>query len=294
MSGTYVINADDFGISRGATLGIIRSHLEGVVTSASLTPAGVDYVNAVELAKARCPELGIGLHFTLSAGKAVSAPHEIPDLVDDQGNFCWEFVSLLKTLRLNTEHPLLQQIDTELEAQIQKLLSDGIRPDHINGERHVHLIPGIFRRVVAAANRHGIPFVRAGQDITLRLLRPNNASQAFFHGGILKYLLLNGLTLANGRVNKQVRSCDYFASYIFTGRLDLVIPRILQHQASGVTEIMVHPGLPEHSSDLDLGNPGLEQYLVSEDRRLELQACIRAKDRIQGVTLSTFGKLARS
>ena len=48
MAGVFVINADDLGVSRGATLGIIRAHLDGVVTSASLAPTGADYRHAVE------------------------------------------------------------------------------------------------------------------------------------------------------------------------------------------------------------------------------------------------------
>ena len=92
MAGVFVINADDLGVSRGATLGIIRAHLEGVVTSASLAPTGADYRHAVEVTRKNCPELGIGLHFTLSAGKSVSDPVDVPLLVDQQGNFRWEFV----------------------------------------------------------------------------------------------------------------------------------------------------------------------------------------------------------
>ena len=41
-----VINADDLGVSRGATLGIVDGHLNGIITSASIAPNGDDYEHA--------------------------------------------------------------------------------------------------------------------------------------------------------------------------------------------------------------------------------------------------------
>jgi len=293
MAGVFVINADDLGVSRGATLGIIRAHLDGVVTSASLAPTGADYRHAVEATQKNCPELGIGLHFTLSAGKPISDPSDVPLLVDEKGYFRWEFVSLLRALRLQRRGDLLAQIEIELEAQLQKLLADGVMPDHINSERHVHLIPGIFEIIILAANRHDIPFVRAGNDVSLGFVRIEHFKPVILRGGMLKFVLLQGLTHLNKDKLQQVRSCNNFASYIFTGRLDLVLKQILARVPEGVTEIMVHPGIPEESLNVNLGNPGLEHYLRLEDRRRELNACIEARSLTQGLELCSFRTLAQ-
>ena len=298
MAGVFVINADDLGVSRGATLGIIRAHLEGVVTSASLAPTGADYRHAVEVTQKNCPELGIGLHFTLSAGKSVSDPVDVPLLVDQQGNFRWEFVSLLRALRLQRSSDLLAQIEIELEAQMQRLLTDGVAPDHIDSERQVHFIPGIFELVILAANRHGIPFVRAGNDVSLGFVRIEHFKPVILRGGILKFMLLQGLKHQSLRrlkkdTRQQVRFCDNFASFLLTGRLDLVLTQILESAPGGVTEIMVHPGIPEESRNVNLGNPGLEHYLTLEDRRRELNACIEARSLAQDLELCSFRTLAQ-
>ena len=304
-----VINADDLGVSRGATLGIVQAHLEGVVTSASLAPSGADYLHAVEIVLKDCPKLGVGLHFTLSAGKSVSSPSDVPLLVDESGFFKWEFVSLLAklgwrapglktpSLRISGSGSgeLLEQIEIELDAQIQQLRADGVEPDHIDSERHVHLIPAIFSKVIAAANRHGIPFVRAGNDFSVNLVRFSHFKSAVLRGGLVKFALLQGLTGFNRRASqnsKNLRFCDNFASYIFTGRLDLIFRNLLQTMPEGITEIMVHPGIPEHSRDVYLGNPGLEQYLKRQDRRLELEACLGAHQFVGGLNLCTFRSLA--
>ena len=293
MAGVFVINADDLGVSRGATLGIVRAHLDGVVTSASLAPTGADYRHAVEITRQTCPELGIGLHFTLSAGKPISDPSDVPLLIDQEGNFRWEFISLLRTLRMQRSGDLLAQIEIELEAQLHKLRDDGVVPDHINSERHVHLIPGIFDKVILAAKQHGIPYVRAGKDLGLGLIGIKHFKPVILSGGILKFVLLQGLTQLNKHKQQQIRFCNNFASYIFTGRLDLVLTKILESAPEGVTEIMVHPGIPEESLNVKLGNPGLEHYLTLEDRRRELNACIEARSIAQQLDLCNFRALAQ-
>ena len=291
MRNAIVVNADDLGVSRGATLGIVQAHLQGVVSSASLAPSGADYRYAVETVLRGCPNLGIGLHFTLSAGKPVSSPLDVPLLVDERGYFKWEFVSLFRRLGWSMKGDLLDQIEIELEAQIGQLHKDGIQPDHIDSERHVHLIPGIFDRVNLAAKRHGIPFVRAGNDFSLRLIRLAHFRPAVLRGGLVKFVLLQGLTWINRRKNKNINSCDNFASYVFTGHLDLVLRDILEKSPDGVTEIMVHPGVPEDSENVHLANAGLEQYLKLEDRRRELTACQQACKLTEGLNICSFSDL---
>jgi hypothetical protein len=132
MASAIVVNADDLGVSRGATLGIVQAHLEGVVTSASLAPTGADYQYAVNTVRKDCPNLGIGLHFTLSAGKPVSSPTDVPLLVDERGYFKWEFVSLFRTLGWKKDGKLLEQIEIELPG-------GNIAIEH--GDRHDSFAP---------------------------------------------------------------------------------------------------------------------------------------------------------
>lgn len=295
MASALVVNADDLGVSRGATLGILRAHQEGVVTSASLAATTPFYGHALEACVRVCPRLGVGLHFTLTSGRPVSPPTAVPLLVDSQGVLRWRFVPLLRHAGLQRSQRLLDQIDIELEAQIQRLLADGVRPDHIDGERHVHLIPGIFERVVAAARRHAIPYVRAGREIGAAFLSAGNAASVLAGGGAAKALLLGSLSRRDRRyLGDGVRSADRFASYLYTGRLDVVMPAVLARPPlTGITEIMVHPGVPAESRGIDLGNPEVERYLASQDRQREMDACIAARQWTSGWRLTTFGDLGR-
>ena len=290
-----VVNADDLGVSRGANLGTLRAHREGIVTSASLAVTTPSYQHAVESCVRACPELGIGLHFTLTSGRPVSPPQRVPLLIDRSGFLRWRFLPLLARLGPGSPSPLLDQIELELEAQLQKMITDGIQPDHIDGERHVHLLPGVFERVAAAARRHRVPFVRVGRDISARFFRPGHAAGLVARGGFLKWWLIGALSRRARRASGEgLRGAEQVASYLYTGRLDLVLRELLHAGAMpGVTELMVHPGVPEESRSLSLGNAELERYVASEDRRRELHACIEARQWARAWTLTNFRRLAR-
>jgi len=295
MKGRLVVNADDLGASRGATLGIVRAHREGIVTSASLFVASPAYGHAIECIQA-CPDLGVGLHFTLTAGRPVSPHHRIPLLVGPDGFFRRQFVSLFASASLHKRAQLLEQVEIELEAQLQRMIGDGVHPDHINSERHVHLIPGIFERVVAAANRHDVGFVRLGSDIGRDFLDLRDLGALLMSGGFLKWGLLTGLSQRNrAHLNARTRSTEHLASYLYTGRVDLLLHRILDRPpTTGVTEVMVHPGVPEESRALDLGNREFERYLASTDRRRELDACMKAREWAAAWDLTSFARLAQA
>ena len=286
MTGALVVNADDLGVSRGATLAIVKAYREGIVTSASLAVTTPFYEHALEACARTSPALGLGLHFTLTSGSPVSPLRSVPLLVDGAGAFRWRFLPLLRSAAPRRRSNLLDQIELELEAQLQRLIRDGVQVDHIDGERHIHLIPGIFERVAAAAKRHDIPFLRLGSEIDIPVR--GHAAWLLTRGGFAKSWLLSALSrrarrCLGGDGESRVRSADHFASYLYSGRLDLVLRGILERPPlPGVTEIMVHPGIPEESLGVALGNRELERYVASEDRRKELDACIEARRWLTG------------
>ena len=292
--GWLVVNADDLGVSRGTTLGILKAHRDGIVTSASIAPAMPHYQFAVESCVRQCPDLGVGLHFTVTSGRPVCDVRRVPLLVDSGGRFRWRFTSLLGAVMSNSQPGLLDQVELEIEAQLDRLRQDGIVTDHVNGERHVQLIPGIFERVVAAARRFGVPYVRAGRDIGPRLLRARDLLPLGVSGGYAKWGLLSGLTAVARNHLKGVASADCIASYLFTGMTGTFLPMLLSSPPlPGVTEVMVHPAMPEEDRELSLGNAEVERYVRSTDRRLELDACQSARHDTGDWKLTTFGRLAR-
>ena len=79
-----IINADDFGMCEGNSLGILLAHEQGIVSSTTVM-MNMPYASwALDKAKAY-PNLGIGVHLTLTAGKPLLSGKK--SYTDEAGNF---------------------------------------------------------------------------------------------------------------------------------------------------------------------------------------------------------------
>lgn len=127
-----IINADDFGFNREITDGIVESHLNGVVTSTTLMINMPAAEYAVERA-ADCPEMSIGLHVNLTAGKPVSDPSEVPSLVGPDGNFHdhQTFFRRANLCQFNSA-----ELELEMRRQLEKIHRLGLTPTHADSHHH--------------------------------------------------------------------------------------------------------------------------------------------------------------
>ncbi|WP_188455028.1 chitin disaccharide deacetylase [Virgibacillus oceani] len=143
-----LFNADDFGLTKGITDGIMESHINGVVGSATLMMNGhaVDYT--VALAK-KHPALKVGIHLVLTWGKPLS--DDVPDLVDDNGLFKYK-----NTFR-EMDPPNVEQVEKEWRAQIDAFLETGLALHHIDSHHHVHGWEPLRELVVKLAKDYGVP-----------------------------------------------------------------------------------------------------------------------------------------
>lgn len=124
-----IINADDFGLSRGANFGIIDAHKRGVIKSTSIMANMPGFSHAVELLK-DCPDLGCGVHLTLTAHKPVLNTHKT--IVDSNGHFYRRPTpSIFKKIDLD-------EIYNEFCAQIEKVKDAGIEITHLDSHHHIH------------------------------------------------------------------------------------------------------------------------------------------------------------
>lgn len=142
----WIINADDFGYSKGVNYGIIEAHQQGIVTSATLMANMPGATHAAALAKDN-PNLGVGVHLVLTIGKPLS--EDVPSLIDENGHF----------LRYNELVNNAQPTDVEKEwtAQIEYCLSLGIKPTHFDSHHHVHQHPNIYPVVEKLAEKYQVP-----------------------------------------------------------------------------------------------------------------------------------------
>ena len=61
MTRQLIVNADDFGRTHGVSAGILRAHLEGIVTSATAMMNMPGVAADLRQAKTEAPRLGLGV-----------------------------------------------------------------------------------------------------------------------------------------------------------------------------------------------------------------------------------------
>nr|WP_318381929.1 chitin disaccharide deacetylase [uncultured Enterobacter sp.] len=155
MERLLIVNADDFGLSKGQNYGILDACRHGVVTSTTAMMNAGAIEHAAGLSKT-LPELAVGMHFVLTLGEPLTA---MPTLTrgGQLGKWIWQ---------LAEEGALApDEITRELESQYQRFITlFGRKPTHIDSHHHVHMIPQIFPLVAAFAKGCGVP-LRIDRDV---------------------------------------------------------------------------------------------------------------------------------
>lgn len=153
-----IVNADDFGFSKGVNLGIVEAYTNGIVTSATLMVNMPDKEHAAQLAKAH-PQLGVGIHLVLTCGSPIST--HVPSLVNEQG----EFYSQQEAMKYAES----ADIERECHEQIQAFFSLGLTPTHIDSHHHVHAHGKVAPIVARLAEQYGLPVRKLRNDSSERV-----------------------------------------------------------------------------------------------------------------------------
>ncbi|RMG21159.1 MAG: ChbG/HpnK family deacetylase [Deltaproteobacteria bacterium] len=234
MARQLIVNADDFGLTPGVSRGIAQAYDRGIVSSASLVANGLGFEAALRIARAR-PTLGVGLHLNLTEGRPVAGADRVPTLVDGDGSFLG-YKTL--TLRLLSGRVSKDELRREIGAQIERLERGGLRPTHLDGHRHVHLIPVLFDVVAEVAQAAGIAWVRCPAALGDRT-RPSSVKAARALG------LAGFARLQVARLERYgLKTADCFLGAMRGGGLEDLHEAAsrLPELPHGLTEWMVHPG----------------------------------------------------
>jgi chitin disaccharide deacetylase len=150
-----IVNADDFGYSRGVNYGIIDAHKNGIVNSATMMMNMPGVMHAVELAKEN-PKLQVGIHLVLTCGKPLRA--DVPSLVNENGIF-------KRIFEFKEQRDLsLDELEREWNAQIEKFLETGLTPTHFDSHHHVHNIPEFLPVVQSLSKKYNLSTRRFLKD----------------------------------------------------------------------------------------------------------------------------------
>lgn len=231
-----IVHADDFGLTEKVNEGILKAHLHGILTSASLMANGAAFEHAIEICH-KFLTLDIGIHLTLVEEKPVLNQGAVGTLINANGRFTNHSTQFVK--KYLSRKISLQEVRRELEAQIVKIKSCGVRISHIDSHQHLHILPKILKITVELAKKHNIASIRMPYE----MLGFNMLDKDVSALRVIQSMFLNFLCKV-GRYSDLLRT-DYFVGFLLSGNLNrLNLQKVIQRlPLKGTCELMCHPGL---------------------------------------------------
>jgi hopanoid biosynthesis associated protein HpnK len=286
-----IVNADDLAWTSGVNRAIIEAHRNGIVTSTTVLANGRAFDDGMQALRA-APALGVGVHLNLTNGLPISPPDQVTSLVDGQGEFSGTTPQLL--LRMAGGKLALSEVEREWDAQICKVRNAGVEPTHLDGHKHVHMLPKLFPIALRLARKHGIGSVRiAHESSSLRAALasgPSHSSGAVLKQGAqargLKLLARDAREIAE-RIG--IAAADYFCGIAQTGALTQQgLERLLEVLPEGVTELMCHPGY----ADADLKNSAT-RLQASRETELKILTDTEVRNSVasRGIRLINYAQI---
>jgi len=284
-----IVNADDLGWTDGVNRGILDAFRGGIVTSTTLLANGAAFAEAVKAAKS-APRLALGVHLNLSDGEPVADRESVISLLNDDGCFASGPESLLwKRARRGL---ILDEVEEEWDAQIQKVRDAGIRPTHLDGHKHVHMLPGFFEIALRLAKKHSIEAIRVSLEESS--LRAALASGSQHRAGVVmkQGVQARGLKLLARDARKQaarmgIATADYFCGIAQTGELTLEgVEQLLKNLPEGTTELICHPGYADEALQKTA-----TRLQASRQKELQILTDTRIRNLVasQGIRLIDYG-----
>ncbi|MFA7943997.1 chitin disaccharide deacetylase [Pseudomonas brenneri] len=187
MKKILIVNADDFGMSKGQNYGIVESYNNGIVTSTTAMVTSPYALHAAELSQIN-PGLGVGLHFVLTCGRPLTAMKSLVNEAGELGKWLWEYA----------EKGVLEpaEIAFELNAQFEKFIEVfGKTPTHLDSHHFVHMLPEIYPVVERFASSKSLP-LRIGRteaekfNIQVNTFRSTDYFDSSFYGETVSEALI--------------------------------------------------------------------------------------------------------
>jgi len=168
----------------------------------------------------------------------------------------------------------------EINRQAEIVHEAGLRPTHLDGHQHLHLLPGVLEVCLQVCRSYHIPFIRipgAGMLTT---------SQPIQWGRRLQFCLLRILAMRQrAKLAKvPVRCCDGVWGLLEAGRLSAqAVASLLDGIGAGLHEFVTHPATepPRDCLRYPWGYQWTEELaaLQSDELRQALQRnCIELTD----------------
>lgn len=254
-----IINADDFGLNKEVNDGIILAFKKGIVTNTSLLVNREGYQDALIKIKEN-PKLSIGLHLNIFRGKSLT---KLNYIVDKRGNFLESSLKFFMKYYLNKKK-FVREASKEFQEQINKLRKDGIKFYHLDTEKHVHILPGLFNLVINLAEKNNIKSIRFPFESKIKIKTRNSQK--------IKLILANMFSKKSKKllVGKNLNVPDHFYGVSLSKNYSIVnMIKLIKNLKPGVSELSCHPGKAQKSNYSYIDKHRLEELKVLTNPKLK-------------------------
>ncbi|RYC51152.1 polysaccharide deacetylase family protein [Flagellimonas olearia] len=266
-----IIHADDAGLSHSENQATIQALSTGSVNSYSIM-VPCPWFHEMALFAQTHPQFDHGVHLTLTCEwenykfGPVLPVHEVPSLVDENGHFPKKR-DVLKKQASATE------VAKELSAQIEKALSYGLRPTHIDSHMYsVGSDPAFFEVYRELGKKYDLPVQINAQLLTMVGLDPDTIIQ---EGDFLVDQVHLG-------------SYDHFEK----GQLGNQYMDILDNLAEGLNVILIHTAFDDREMQgITINHPNFGSAWRQIDFETFTSEAVKSKIEENGIKLITWGEI---
>ncbi len=230
-----IINADDFGMTKGTNEAIIHLFEENSITSASIMIPCSDSNEAMEICNQKSIR-NIGIHLTLTSGELnpyqpVFNKRTLKSLISADGYFHAD----VAYMESNSDE---DEVRLEMESQIQSAILKGMDPTHLDS--HAGSIMGLFT---------GRDFLEIAFDLCEKYRLPYNLPTKILEQPFLNadQLRLFQTRIASAK-NRKILLIDDMVSLPYClnpvieySKVKKQLAGILKNIRPGITQLTVHP-----------------------------------------------------
>ena len=238
-----IISADDFGLSLEVNEAVEYAHRHGLLSTASLMIAGDAAQDAIARAR-RTPSLQVGLHLVVIEGSAVLPHEQIPLITQADG---W-FPSSQFALGVNYffRPRVRQQLAREIKAQFEAFARTGLRLDHANAHKHMHLHPTVGQLMITIGKKYGLNALRIPREHPDPLSHATDIRSSDRLGNAL---LRQWTRLLRYQAYKAgMATNDWCFGLAWSGHMTTQrVATLAAHLPEGISEIYFHPATQKNT-----------------------------------------------
>jgi len=255
-----LISADDFGLNEDVNEAIEIAHRDGILSTASLMVAGPAAADAIRRAR-KLPTLHVGLHLVAIEGQATLPTTEISAIVGPDGRFS------SNQLQLGIDYFFKPQgrraLHREITAQYAAFAKTGLRLDHANAHKHMHLHPTVGRMMIDIGKQHGLPAIRIPYEPPSPLRAAGPVRDTFGDAALRQWcrVLRHQAKRAGLHTNDQCFGLAW-SGHMTTAR----VTALARALPPGLSEIYFHPATRRDTT--------LERLMPGYDHQGELAALL--------------------